>query len=222
MNKTNYEFKYLDDFHCNYAVAQLKGCNSYQYLDKDGNLSEEFYEAKQYSNNFAVVLKTKNGPFQFRDINGNLSEEFYMALPYFEDFSIVQKYKNGPLQLRNTNGQLSKQTFETYENAFDFKTNYPKEISYYTTSIALKLKSAQSIFKLSSKEIVENIDEIKMFLKEEYQKALNKCTTPEEINKIIASFKSKAEYIRQKSFEEYQNLKSVEAIKNESEHIDLF
>lgn len=220
--KENVDFKYIDDYYDNFAVVQRKDSNFYQYMDKNGNLSEEFYEAKRYREGFAIVIKVKDGPYQFRDKQGNLSEEFHIAFPYFDGCSVVHKYENGPCQLRNVDGQLSKQTFDSYEDAYDYRNAYPQEITYHKTSIALKLKSADSIFSLTPEEIVENAYEIKQFLNAEYKKAIKKCTTPQEINSIINSFKSKAEFIRKVTFEEYQKNKSINAIKKESENINLF
>lgn len=91
------------------------------FIDPEGNESEVFAMASNYSDGFAaVVSKYEDWRYQFRDTKGILSETYAYAHPYSNGFAIVQTTTNGSYQFRDLNGSLS----EEFYKALDYNDGF--------------------------------------------------------------------------------------------------
>ena len=126
-NKIGYE-------KCGLRLFQNDVYSPYQFMDKDGNLSEEFFWASDYRDDgYARVQKYRNSPEQLRDVKGNLSQPYSM-ISYIcnNGYRIVRKSIFKPWQIRDSKGNLSKAMFATEEEARVAMRNNPEQ--YFISS----------------------------------------------------------------------------------------
>lgn len=214
---------YVEKFHEGHARVQKKQNGVWQFVNRFGELSEEFYDACKYHNGYALVKKEENGKWQFRNMNGELSKEFYAASNYYKDYAIVQKRKNGNYQYRNIYGELSKQAFKDY---FTTRVVDPKTLTYapdverdffavdITDSKNIKNMSdiikEISIYDLSQKEIYDNLDVIVAQINNDYKRLISCCSTREQMEEISKLFEEETEYVKSMAYEEYELTKHRE------------
>ncbi len=91
----------------------------YFFKDKNGELSESFYEACKYTNGWAKVQKHYyDRDIHYRDEKGNLSIPFLEGTEYFKGYAVV-KIDEKKYCLRDTEGNLSTKWFKSEYGALE-------------------------------------------------------------------------------------------------------
>lgn len=203
--KTNYTVREFSD---GLAPVCEHGQNFYQYIDENGNLSEEkFLYAQIYSDGFAAVKKDINSQWRFRDTNGKLSRGFWCVESYKNGFALIQETKDSPLRFIDTRGFISKEKFQTFSEA---SATNPQTLTYEQTSV----------YDLSPEVILKNIDEIKEKLILEYQRLINACSNEKQMQEVMSLFEDDIEYVKSIAFEQYN--KKIEDSRKDCENKILF
>lgn len=196
-------FHYAFDYSDGYGVVKRSYASDYQFRDTDGNLSEFFRLAYPYSCGYALVRQSSDSGYQFRDIDGNLSEEYVIAWPYDKGVELAAvKRENDGVRLRNTLGELSEKSFTTMQEAFEYTmANDIDDIAFYSP---LSIDENTNFYELSSKEILDNLDDIREYIEDKYENGIYNSTSEEEMSHIADECSSLAEYIKMKAYEGHE------------------
>lgn len=164
-------------------------------------LRDYYYVGLFPSDGYTLARKEKGGQWCFIDDNGNLSEEFYWARDYYNGFAVVQKEENGPYRFRDVKGHLSE---EKFNQPIDMPSRREaKETLTFVSPTILKLKEGGSIYDLSPEVILDNLEDIKEFLKTECSRMLESCSNKKDLDSVAQEFTDIVDYMQAVACEEH-------------------